>query len=74
MTTDALDHDRDPRFGHHHFLRTTLAKIRRAREMIDRIKPGCGIEADGGVDATTAPVAVAEGAGVLVAGSAIPTN
>jgi ribulose-phosphate 3-epimerase len=39
--------------------------------MIDRIKPGCGLEVDGGIDTTTAPLAVAAGADVLVAGSAI---
>jgi ribulose-phosphate 3-epimerase len=61
----------NPGFGHQHFLPTTLPKIRRAREMIDRIKPGCGVEVDGGIDATTAPLAVAAGADVLVAGSAI---
>ena len=61
----------NPGFGHQHFLHTTLPKIRRARQMIDRIKPGCGLEVDGGIDATTAPLAVAAGADVLVAGSAI---
>jgi ribulose-phosphate 3-epimerase len=61
----------NPGFGHQHFLPTTLPKITRAREMIDRVKPGCGLEVDGGVDATTAPLAVAAGADVLVAGSAI---
>src|SRR5262249_54991357 len=60
-----------PGFGHQHFLPTTLPKIARAREMIDRIKPPCGLEVDGGIDATTAPLAVAAGADVLVAGSAI---
>jgi ribulose-phosphate 3-epimerase len=44
----------NPGFGHQHFLHTTLPKIKRAREMIDRIKPGCGLEVDGGIDATTA--------------------
>lgn len=39
--------------------------------MIDHIVPGCDLEVDGGVDATTAPLAVAAGADVLVAGSAI---
>src|SRR5262249_6763958 len=58
-------------FGHQHFLHTTLPKIRRAREMIDQMKPGCGLEVDGGVDATTAPLAIAARADVLVAGSAI---
>ena len=61
----------NPGFGHQHFLPTTLPKVTRAREMIDRIKPGCSVEVDGGIDATTAPLAVAAGADVLVAGSAI---
>jgi ribulose-phosphate 3-epimerase len=61
----------NPGFGHQHFLPTTLPKITRAREMISKIKPGCGLEVDGGIDATTAPKAVAAGADVLVAGSAI---
>ena len=61
----------NPGFGHQHFLHTTLPKIGRAREMIDRIKPECGLEVDGGIDAKTAPLTVAAGANVLVAGSAI---
>ena len=61
----------NPGFGHQHFLHTTLPKIRRARQMINRINPGCGLEVDGGVDVTTAPLAVDAGADVLVAGSAI---
>ena len=39
--------------------------------MIEEIKPGCDLEVDGGIDATTAPLAVDAGANVLVAGSAI---
>jgi ribulose-phosphate 3-epimerase len=61
----------NPGFGHQHFLHTTLPKIGRARAMIDRIKPGCDLEVDGGVDVATAPLAVAAGANVRVAGSAI---
>ena len=61
----------NPGFGHQHFLPATLPKIGRARATIDRIKPGCDLEVDGGVDATTAPLVVAAGADVLVAGSAI---
>jgi ribulose-phosphate 3-epimerase len=60
-----------PGFGHQHFLHATLPKIGRARQMIDRLKPGCDLEVDGGVDAITAPLAVAAGANVLVAGTAI---
>jgi ribulose-phosphate 3-epimerase len=61
----------NPGFGHQHFLHATLKKIRRAREMIDRMQLNCGLEVDGGIDAKTAPLAVAAGADVLVAGSAI---
>src|SRR5499425_3798805 len=31
----------NPGFGAQHFIHTTLPKIRRVREMIDEIKPGC---------------------------------
>jgi len=61
----------NPGFGHQHFIHTTLPKIRRVRRMIDEIKPGCDLEVDGGIDATTAPLVVDAGANVLVAGSAI---
>jgi ribulose-phosphate 3-epimerase len=61
----------NPGFGHQLFLHTTLPKIQRVRQMIDQIKPGCDLEVDGGIDATTARLAVAAGANVLVAGSAI---
>ena len=37
----------------------------------DQIKPGCELEVDGGIDESTAPLAIAAGANVLVAGSAI---
>jgi len=61
----------NPGFGHQPFIHTTLPKIRRVRQMIDEIRPGCDLEVDGGIDATTAPLVVAAGANVLVAGSAI---
>ena len=61
----------NPGFGHQHFLHTTLAKIRRVRQMIERVKPGCDLEVDGGIDAETAPLGVAAGANVLVAGTSI---
>ena len=60
-----------PGFGHQHFIHTTLPKIGRVRQMIEKIKPGCDLEVDGGIDADTAPLAVAAGANVLVAGTAI---
>jgi len=61
----------NPGFGAQHFIHTTLPKIRRVRQMIEQIKPGCDLEVDGGIDATTAPLTVDAGANVLVAGSAI---
>jgi ribulose-phosphate 3-epimerase len=61
----------NPGFGHQHFLRTTLPKIRRVRQMIEQTNPHCELELDGGIDADTAPLGVAAGANVLVAGSAI---
>ena len=61
----------NPGFGHQHFIRTTLPKIRRVRQMIEEVKPGNDLEVDGGVDVTTAPLVIAAGANVLVAGSAV---
>ena len=64
----------NPGFGHQHFVPTTLPKIRRVREMIERVKPGCELELDGGIDETTAPLGVAAGANVLVAGTSVFGN
>ena len=61
----------NPGFGHQHFIRTTLPKIRRVRQMIEEVKPGIDLEVDGGIDVTTVPLVVAAGANVLVAGSAV---
>ena len=61
----------DPGFGHQHFLHTTKLKIRRVRQMIERINPECDLEVDGGIDAETAREAVEAGANVLVAGSSV---
>jgi ribulose-phosphate 3-epimerase len=61
----------NPGFGHQHFLESTLPKIRRVAQMIERIKPECDLEVDGGIDEATAPMAVAAGANVLVAGTSV---
>jgi len=61
----------DPGFGHQHFLRSTLAKITRVRQLIDGVKPGCDLEVDGGIDPETARLCVEAGANVLVAGSSV---
>jgi ribulose-phosphate 3-epimerase len=61
----------NPGFGHQHFLRSTLPKIERVRQMIERAKARCEVEVDGGVDEETAPLAAAAGADVFVAGSSV---
>ncbi len=61
----------NPGFGHQLFIRTTLPKIRRVRQMIDEIKRDCDLAVDGGIDVMAAPLVVDAGANVLVAGSAI---
>jgi ribulose-phosphate 3-epimerase len=61
----------NPGFGGQHFISSTLPKIRRVREMIDRVKPACELEVDGGIDGETAPLVVEAGATVLVAGSSV---
>ena len=61
----------NPGFGHQHFIQSTLAKIRRVSQMIERMNPGCELSVDGGIDEATAPMAVAAGANVLVAGSSV---
>ena len=64
----------NPGFGHQHFLRSTLPKIERVRQMIDHTDASCELEVDGGIDAETAPLAAAAGASVFVAGSSIFGN
>jgi ribulose-phosphate 3-epimerase len=61
----------NPGFGHQQFIRTTLPKIGRVRELVERRQLDCDVEVDGGIDARTAPLAVRAGANVLVAGSAV---
>lgn len=61
----------NPGFGHQHFVHSTLPKIQRVRQMIQDVKPDCELELDGGIDPATAPLGVAAGADVLVAGSSI---
>ena len=61
----------NPGFGGQRFLSGTLPKIRTIRQMIDSLGTRCELEVDGGIDHETAPLVVAAGARVLVAGSSI---
>ena len=59
----------NPGFGGQSFIPTVVPKIKAVRDMIgDR---DIDIEVDGGITVETAPLAVAAGANVLVAGSAV---
>jgi ribulose-phosphate 3-epimerase len=61
----------NPGFGHQHFIPSMLGKIRRVRQMIEKLQPACELAVDGGIDAETAPQTVAAGANVLVAGTTV---
>jgi ribulose-phosphate 3-epimerase len=78
---DVLDHVLDdidlvlvmsvnPGFGGQSFIDSQLAKIETIRSRIDATGKQIDLEVDGGIDAATAPRAIAAGADVLVAGTA----
>jgi ribulose-phosphate 3-epimerase len=61
----------NPGWGGQPFIAEALAKVREVRSMIDTLGLPLEIEVDGGIVEDTAAAAVAAGADVLVAGSAI---
>ncbi len=61
----------NPGFGGQPFIRSQVEKIRHLRQMLDEQSRDIPIAVDGGIDTTTAPLVVAAGATVLVAGSSI---
>lgn len=60
----------EPGFGGQKFMEDMMPKIRKLREMLDKVNPSCVIEVDGGVDVNTHTTCKNAGAEVLVAGSA----
>ncbi len=60
----------EPGFGGQKFMEHMIPKLRELRTMLDQVNPGCHLEVDGGVDLNTAEICKANGADVLVAGSA----
>ncbi|MBX3577588.1 MAG: ribulose-phosphate 3-epimerase [Rhizobiaceae bacterium] len=62
----------NPGFGGQAFIPATVEKVRRVKAMIGGRK--IAIEVDGGITRETAPLVVAAGADVLVAGSAVFTG
>ncbi|MEL7486960.1 MAG: ribulose-phosphate 3-epimerase [Pseudomonadota bacterium] len=61
----------NPGFGGQKFIESQLRKIETLRRMIDASGRNIRLEVDGGVNAETAPKAIAAGADMLVAGSAV---
>lgn len=61
----------NPGFSGQSFIPSSLDKVRRLREMLDRAGLEAELEVDGGIGPETAPPVVKAGARVLVAGSAV---
>ena len=59
----------NPGFGGQKFIKNTIDKVRRLRELINRTGSYALIEVDGGVNGETGPQLVEAGVDVLVAGS-----
>ena len=60
----------EPGFGGQKFMADMMPKLKKLRQMLDEVNPGCHLEVDGGVDAETCKLCKENGADVLVAGSA----
>ncbi len=60
----------DPGFGGQTFIASVTDKIRALRGRIDAMGRAIDLEVDGGINHDTAPIAIAAGADVLVAGTA----
>ncbi|MBB3954414.1 ribulose-phosphate 3-epimerase [Novosphingobium sediminicola] len=60
----------NPGFGGQKFISSQLRKIEAIRKMIDKTGREIHLEVDGGIDTTTAPLAISAGANALVAGTA----
>ena len=60
----------NPGFGGQSFITSQLRKIEACRKMIDSSGRDIRLQVDGGIDRDTAPLAIAAGADVLVAGTA----
>ncbi len=61
----------NPGFGGQRFIRGQLDKLRQLRAMIEESGRPIALEIDGGINEETAPAAIAAGADLLVAGTAV---
>lgn len=59
----------NPGFAAQSFINESLAKVKRLKKLINESDSNALIEIDGGINATTAPLAVEAGADILVAGN-----
>ena len=60
----------EPGFGGQKFMADMMPKVKKLREMLDKVNPACHLEVDGGVDLNTVVTCKENGADVFVAGSA----
>ena len=60
----------EPGFGGQKFMADQMPKLKKLRQLLDEVNPGCHLEVDGGVDLNTCLTCKENGADVLVAGSA----
>ena len=60
----------EPGFGGQKFMADMMPKVKKLREMLNKVNPACHLEVDGGVDLNTVKECKANGANVFVAGSA----
>ena len=61
----------NPGFGGQKFIKSQLHKVKKLRQMIDESGYDIMLEIDGGINASTAPLAIEAGADILVAGTAV---
>ena len=60
----------EPGFGGQKFMADMMPKVKKLKEMLDKVNPDCYLEVDGGVDLNTVVTCKENGANVFVAGSA----
>ena len=60
----------EPGFGGQKFMADMMPKVKKLREMLDKVNPDCHLEVDGGVDLNTVVTCKENGADVFVSGSA----
>lgn len=60
----------EPGMGGQAFMADMMPKLKKLRQMLDEVNPGCILEVDGGINTVTQAIVKENGAEALVAGSA----